>query len=267
MAKDDRIELIVEGLPEDEGQVRLGVFVAQLQSLSSALTRMDRDSNDGKAGSVYQIASLSFNSPLRVVLEPRPVRGQMFTGRFVVERFENVAHALVSGEVLDGFDADLLEDIRALARPVGKSIKNATVLFNGSVLELNQGIAERVEKALAIEDECDGSVEGMLEQINIHQGANTFHIYPEIGPKKVTCHFPGSLFEDAVSSVGRRVEVFGVLKYRAAAPFPHQIAVKTLEPFPLEIDLPDWDDLRGRAPEATGTLSSEAFVRELRDAW
>jgi hypothetical protein len=31
--------------------------------------------------------------------------------------------------------------------------------------------------------------------------------------------------------------------------------------------LPDWDDLRGCAPDATGALSSEAFVRELREEW
>lgn len=30
---------------------------------------------------------------------------------------------------------------------------------------------------------------------------------------------------------------------------------------------PDWDDLRGRAPGATGDQSSEAFVRRLRDGW
>ena len=29
----------------------------------------------------------------------------------------------------------------------------------------------------------------------------------------------------------------------------------------------DWDDLRGCAPDATGVLTSEAFVRELRDGW
>jgi hypothetical protein len=34
-----------------------------------------------------------------------------------------------------------------------------------------------------------------------------------------------------------------------------------------ESQLPEWDDLRGRAPDATGGLSSEAFVRELRDGW
>lgn len=35
----------------------------------------------------------------------------------------------------------------------------------------------------------------------------------------------------------------------------------------LADDAPDWDDLRGRAPDATGDLSSEAFVRELRSGW
>jgi len=28
-----------------------------------------------------------------------------------------------------------------------------------------------------------------------------------------------------------------------------------------------WESLRGSAPNATGGLSSEAFVRQLRDAW
>ena len=67
--------------------------------------------------------------------------------------------------------------------------------------------------------------------------------------------------------MGRRVEVFGTLSYRAAAPFPHQVSVSAIEVFPPESELPDWEDLQGRAPDATGALPSEAFVRELRDAW
>ena len=247
--------------------MRLNTFMSQLQSLSAALSQIDRDANDGKAGSVFQVAALSYSSPYRVVLEPKPIPAQRFTGALVVQRLKNVAEALISGESLIGFDADLLEDIRALARPVGKTVKNTTILFNGTTLDLTPYIAGRVDEALAIEDECDGSIEGMLEQINIHQGANTFHIYPDVGPRKVTCHFPVKLFDDAVSAVGRRVEVFGALKYRIAAPFPHQIAVSGLEAFPPDHELPDWEDLRGRAPDATNGLSSEAFVRELRDAW
>ena len=117
------------------------------------------------------------------------------------------------------------------------------------------------------DDECSGSIEGMLEQINLHDGANIFHIYPDVGPRKVTCHFPARLIDDAVAAVGRRVEIFGTLKYRAGASFPHQVSVTDIEAYPPEDELPDWDDIRGRAPDATGDLSSEAFVRELRDGW
>jgi hypothetical protein len=39
-------------------------------------------------------------------------------------------------------------------------------------------------------------------------------------------------------------------------------------PAPATPEAPDdWECLRGRAPEATGALSSEAFVRELREGW
>ena len=34
-----------------------------------------------------------------------------------------------------------------------------------------------------------------------------------------------------------------------------------------ETESPTWEDLRGSAPEATGNLSSEKFVRKLRDEW
>jgi hypothetical protein len=64
-----------------------------------------------------------------------------------------------------------------------------------------------------------------------------------------------------------RVEVNGTLKYRMGANFPHVIDVSSIVPFPPESEIPDWDDIRGLAPDATGKLSSEAFIRELRDAW
>ena len=72
---------------------------------------------------------------------------------------------------------------------------------------------------------------------------------------------------DAVSAVGKRVEVFGALNYRIGASFPHLIAVTEIDPFPPDFEIPDWDDLRGRAPDATGAFRREAFVRELRDGW
>ena len=267
MAADDRITLIIEGLPEDDGQVRLNTFLSQLQSLSATIGKLDREANDGKVATEYRIAELSYKSPVRVVLEPKARPKQHYVGHQILASLERVAHALENGGSLAGLDADLLEDIRALARPVGKTVQSAVIVFNAHQLVLTPTVVSKVDTALAVDDECEGAIEGMLEQINIHDSANTFHIYPEVGPRKLTCNFPSRLYDDAVSAVGRRVEIAGTLRYRMGAQYAHQIAVRQIDIFPPDHELPDWDDLRGRAPDATGALSSEAFVRELRSGW
>lgn len=267
MAVDDRVTLVIEGLPEDDGQVRLAAFMSQIQSLSATLTRLDRETNNGRSASYFRIADLSYSSPIRVVLEPHQLPKQRYAGRLVIDSLVRIAQAIETGERLTDVDADVLDDIRTLVRPVGKTVKNASLIFNDHRFDLTERVGLKIDEALAVDEETDGSVEGMLDQINVHLGANTFHIYPEIGPRKVTCHFPARLYDDAVSAVGCRVEVAGTLRYRVGANFPHQIAVAQIDAVPPEDALPDWEELRGRAPDATGALTSEAFVRELRDAW
>jgi hypothetical protein len=267
MAEDDRITLIIEGLPEDDGRVRLGAFMNQLQKLSATIAKLDREANEGQLATLYKIAELSYKSPIRVVLEPEALPKHPYVGHAIIESLGRLAHALENGSDLSELDADLLEDIRGLAKPVGKTVANVTLLFNDHRLDVTPQVATKVDKALLVEEECEGAMEGRLEQINLHDGANVFHIYPNVGPRKLTCFFASGLIDDAVSAVGRMVEVFGTLRYRSGASFPHQIKVTRIEAFPPEHELPEWDDLRGMAPDATGELSSEAFVRELRDGW
>lgn len=267
MVKDDRITLIIEGLPEDDGQVRLDALMVQLQNLSATIAKLDRDANDGKQATYYRIAEMSYRSPMRVVLAPQALPKQPYIGTSIIESLGRVVTAIETEADLSGLDADLLQDIRGLARPVGKTVANVTLVFNDHRFDITPRVAIKVDEALAVDEECEGGIEGTLEQINLHQGANIFHIYPEVGPKRVACRFPSRLYDDAISAIGRRVEIFGTLRYRSGATFPHEIAVSHIEAYPPEDDLPDWEDLRGRAPDATGDLSSEAFVRELRDGW
>ena len=63
MADDDRITLIIEGLPEDDGQVRFGAFMNQLQHLSGTITKLDREASDGKLATF--IGLLSFPTKAR----------------------------------------------------------------------------------------------------------------------------------------------------------------------------------------------------------
>lgn len=174
------------------------MFLSQLQSLSAAVTQVDRDLNNGKTATVLRIAELSFRSPIRVVLEPETVPNRFYVIPAILDRLEHVTDALANGDDLSGVDADLLEDIRGLTRPVGKTVKSAALVFRDRTFELTESVGSKVERALAVDEECEGSIEGMLEQINLHHGANIFHIYPDVGPRKVTCKFPPKLYDDAV---------------------------------------------------------------------
>jgi hypothetical protein len=267
VAAANHITLVIEGLPEDAGRVRFNAFMTQLQRLSATLAKLDREANDGKSVTHFEIAELSYNSPVRVVLEAKAPAKFSSAPSILFDGLSRFVGALDGDDDLSGIDADLLDDFLGLVKPVGKNIRSCALLFNDVGYELTGRIANKIENALKVEDECDGCVDGMLEQINIHHGANIFHIYPLVGPKKITCHFPASLYDDAVAAVGRKVEVSGLLKYRSGASFPHLIGVRSIDAFPNDSELPDWEDLLGRAPAATGDLSSEAFVRELRDAW
>ena len=207
----DRITLIIEGLPEDNGRVRFNAFMNQLEKLSATLSKLDREANSGKAATYFEIAELSYSSPIRVVLEPRHLPRQAYAGAVLLESLERLTHALTNGGSVDHVDPEILDDLRGLAKPVGKSVKYAALVFRDQTFELSERVANKIDVALSVAEECDGSLDGMLEQINVHMGANVFHVYPRIGAKKITCNFPPKLYDDAVAAVGRRVEVFGKL--------------------------------------------------------
>ena len=128
-------------------------------------------------------------------------------------------------------------------------------------------VPENVDKALANVDRSYGIVEGRLEQINVHSGANRFRIYSEFEPKTVECRFPQSLKRQAISGIDSSVRITGVLKYLPRSDFPHEIEVEEMEILEPDDELPGLSDLRGIAPDATGDLSSEDFIRRQRDGW
>jgi hypothetical protein len=264
---DGRIELVIEGLPENDGKVHLRTLISEIQSLSITLNKLDREASNGKGGSVFEVVAMSYASPYRIAVLPTPLPDVEFTGPLVIKALSNLSTALISKADLNQFDSEVLGAIRALAKPVGKTVKAVNLRFGGAVFDMNARIVARIDEALAVDEECEGFIEGMLEQINLHDGVNIFHIYPEVGPNKVACHFPVRLVEEAVAAVGRRVEIFGTLRYRAGVNFPYQVAVADIDAHPPNHELPDWDDVRGRAPDCTGDLSSEDFIRELRDGW
>ena len=125
----------------------------------------------------------------------------------------------------------------------------------------------KLSRLLSLEDYAYGTVDGRLEKINVHAKANTFEIYPSVGPKSVRCRFPIHLEHIAITSIKRWVTVTGKLTYKEQDKFPSRMEVSGIDVHAATEDLPTLSDLKGVAPRATGRLKSENFTRRQRNEW
>lgn len=263
-----RVKLVVEGLDSDDGHVRLDVFVSELQKLQTALGRADARVSNGKRCSYFAVVGLSHNSPATVELEARVAPSSKRDCR--ASAMALLAQAIESvqrGEFTEESDYELLNDIKELSTPVGETLKTARLLIDGKAYVFSETIAEAITTFQAEQEECLTTVEGMLERVNVHDDKNLFTIYPDVGPPRITCRLPERLAEKGIGAIRRRVAVSGVARFRKFAPFPHEIVADDIDVYDVDSELPSFADLLGMAPNATGDLSSEDFVRRARNEW
>jgi len=263
-----RISLSVVGTDPPHRHVRATDFVRELQLLLSALRQVEWQIRPSKGSAVhYHIVELTYASPATVVIEPLETRGTTELSSEIVSTFASLVRDIDSGRPLaKRVSYTLLKDIAGLVAPVNTTLSSVTVSAGGDIFPLTKAFQRHIEELLRPEETCPGFIRGMLEAINLHRGANLFRIYPDVGPAKVSCHFPAELQNAAVGALGEFVEVRGTLKYKAASPYPYEVEVGSIETLPDQSTLPTLSELRGVAPRATGSRSSEEFVRSLRNA-
>ena len=110
-----------------------------------------------------------------------------------------------------------------------------------------------------------GTLKGRLRRAGAGESRGKFRIDSLMGSQSAQCAFPAGKEEEFLHAVGRKVLASGELHYPAGSNLPRSIKVETVEILPEDDELPNLADLRGIAPDITGDLSSEEFVRMLRD--
>lgn len=261
------IKVVIEGMPEDRGFVRANAFINGLNAIIKNITRVDKTiSKKGTPSFHLRITELSYKSPATVVMEAIPDDPEIDLRSKTIDKFYFTYEAIQQGRPDKITEYGLIEDMIYIVNPIGKYINSIQITTDGYDLSLTNEFKAKMNLMLAPEELSSGSICGMLEYINIHQDKNVFRIYPDVGPTKITCHFPEELTKTAIEAIGKYVEVKGELKFKAISKYPHEIIVKEIDIFPPEEDLPTLYDLRGIAPDLTEGLSSEQFVRKIRDA-
>jgi len=264
------IRLQFEGVPEEDGRVRFGAFLSELQSLSAVLKEATRavGGETGKGRTYYRIAELGFSSPYTIVLEPVTPKGATDSTAQAVGNLFHTVRALSGGEAIpEDLDPELLESIKGLVSGLGRQFTSPVLSFDGEEVELGAKLGSVVDVRVVSSAKCLGTLEGCLEEINLHGDLTRFRIYPRTGPSRVSCMFPPGLREEAKNGLDRFVRVTGVLHYKARAHFPHSVDVDAIEVLPPDNEVEHLLDLRGIAPDVGDSTPSEDIVRKLRNEW
>ena len=263
-----KITLRLEGPDKNDNHLELSVFAEKVRHFLDFLRSSMKDSDAD--GVVFHVVHLSHSSP--VTIECEPIGKGLLPSNAVDAIGNNLK--LVEAENTRNLSNPVLSAMELLASLNPENVTRAEINAIGGddgdirVYKLDDRFREKLGNARRLEEMVISTIDGKLEQINIHNNANTFRIYPSLPiASSVSCKFPQELLEHVQSALGSFVSVSGECFYRPDAPFPYKIKVQEMRILPPSSELPSLSELRGIAPEATGGKSSEQFVRELRDSW
>lgn len=255
------------GGKEDNGQIRLLDLVLELTAIQDTLKHLDHLVSRSQKTSMYVIIKkLSYASPLRFEFDIKPIKASQNYTVTMVDKFFTGLDRISTGRDPKNFDRATIESFQEIGSGFKKNIRRIAFYNTKMAVTLTDNLDECVKKVLGKNEFVQGFVSGILEAINIHGKRNRFNIYPIAGAEKIECRFPKGLFEKAISGLGHKVNVCGRIMYRGREKFPHSIDADDMEIFPNDDELPSFMDLEGIAPNATGDLTSEEFVRKIRDA-
>ena len=266
MVSKNRVIFRMEGPEQYNHHLELSVFVEKTKQF---LDLLKINANEvGEKGATFHVVSLSHSSPATIECEPMeestsPAIFNRVTKSLNLVKDEKPCHLSHPEQSVMG---NLVQyDPKKIAWMEIHTIEENK---DKQIYKLDDHFRKILSEARSAEERVFSTLDGKLEQINIHDNKNIFTIYsslPHASP--VSCKFSNDLLSEVQGALGHFVSIWGECSYRPEAAFPYKIHVQKMEVLPPPEELPSLSDLRGIAPNATGSKSSEQFVRELRDKW
>ena len=254
----------VEGREGHEAGVPLGSFLQTMRESLGMLADLSRELSNGRDSLDWRIIEASYNNPLMLVIEGR-ARNDGRQPQRVTEELIRGLTDLEQGRDPARFTVASLKNAKTLARTVSRDGIGSFVFEVPDLPPIapTQQTAISATKILKRRFYDEISIlEGKLDYIDVH-GKRTFGIFDPLTDAKIICHFDDSLRERVVAALTHRVAVEGVVRFKRSG-VPVSIQVYDFEIMPGMEDLPQFD--ADETIDITGGVSSEDYVRSLRDA-
>lgn len=260
-----RLELTIEG---ERGKISLETFATVIHNSFDILSDLDSAISSEPRGTLeWVVSEVSFGS-LVVSIESKSKLPKVDYSSKVVEFFVGGFRHIQKERTTPPYFSDYgLRKAQNLARTLRKDGARAVVIRDvekedSATIEPEISIALR--QLISVRYQEAGSVEGNLEMISIH-GVPRFTVYHAITRHAVRCKFDPREFIDVVKdALGRRVMVSGIVYFN----YKHEairVELENLAILPREEELPSPSEIRGIAPDFTGELTTEEYIRSLRE--
>lgn len=257
--KPDQLKVTIRPSGGDDETLSAGDFIKQVDALRQLLAL-----SEAGGGADARIVKLHMNSPATVVME---TSGSSTSPVDLEGFFRGLEAVALGGEAPTFFERPVFDAFRDFAAVIGKSVRSATLELGGRTLEIDVAARKRIEAVFGKDSSSEGGVDGMLEAINVHGKQNTFALYPVVGSSRITCKFDDVLLGQVRPALGRYVVITGELKYRWREKFPYEAKANSIEVLDDFDDQPSFTEILGMAPNATGGMPAEDFVRKARVGW
>ena len=249
------------------GSITLSGFLGQIQDHLQILKEYDLAiSHENRASLEWLITDVSTGSLIvetksRSTLPDKDFGSDVTTAYFAGwERIEN-----------EGSSPPYLTErgmgaARRIAQRIGREgMKGVVISGPDHRVTISERASENIRVLLPEQDESLGSAECTLETISVHRGRR-FVVYHSRTKKAIRCDIPSKsdLLDQATAALGNRVVVGGRLHTNARGE-PVRISVEELRTLREESRLPSISSLGGRYPDITGDLTTENYIRSLRE--
>lgn len=249
--KHERLSIKIHPLQGDDNDLSVSSFLATIEGFKKAAGCFS--SKDLK------IVEITKNSPVTITLEDETHGLRLL--------YDGMCEFMRDKVIPAHWGRSLIDSVVGLLSPVGRSISKFYLLGNQDE-EIKLDISYKVDFQNQIGKDyfAYGTVDGMLEAVNIHGKKNALTLYPVVGKNKITCDFSESKFDEVRRLIGSYVEVSGEMKYLWRAKHPTHVKVDKITLIE-EDHLPTFADLYGMAPNATKGVPSEDFIARIRGEW
>lgn len=247
--KIERLSVVFHPMQGDESSLSVSGFASGIDGLRKAARKFNCRN--------LTIVSLSSNSPVQMIVEGAGPLSAFHAG---------LSQFIKSGEIPEAWDRDKIDSVLDFLSPVGKSVGRLGLVSDHK--EIIISLEYKIDFKKSIEDDyfAVGTVDGMLDAVNIHGGKNTLTIYPHVGKTRITCEFDAAYLDQIKELIGSYIEIRGEMKYRWRDKYPYAGIVHEIGPV-REDELPNFADLYGLAPNATKGVPAEEFIARIRSEW